>query len=160
MNCRTAKTLLAQEPDGALTTDERAALADHLTACPSCQHVQTSMVAVLDHWKTRSSTVPIPDAERAWQDIRRELRGGARAPAPLSWSSARWAIGAGAAAAAAIAFFTLAPSGRNVSPTVVAQLDRARADFVEVPNSASSMVYVDDASGWLVVWAVSDASGG
>ncbi|MEO7415180.1 MAG: hypothetical protein ABIZ81_17695 [Opitutaceae bacterium] len=32
----------------------------------------------------------------------------------------------------------------------------ARADFVETPQNTSSIVYGDDKSVWLVVWAVTD----
>ena len=35
----------------------------------------------------------------------------------------------------------------------------ARAEFVEVSGDASSVVYVDDKSGWLVVWASAEPGG-
>ena len=40
-----------------------------------------------------------------------------------------------------------------------ARLAEKRAEFVEVPGDASSVVYVDDQSGWLVVWAAAEPGG-
>ena len=64
--------------------------------------------------------------------------------------------------AIAFAFFvnpTSAPVAMPPSPmaTEVATAEVARADYVEAGDTnASTMVYVDKDSGWLVVWA-SDA---
>jgi hypothetical protein len=60
----------------------------------------------------------------------------------------RWALPLGAAAALA-AVAVVGPSWTDdEGPQAV-----ARAEFVEVSGNASSVVYVDDKSGWLVVWA-------
>jgi hypothetical protein len=60
-----------------------------------------------------------------------------------------------AAAAAAVLFVSLPRPG---SRTVAFSEPTVRADFVEAPGrNASTMVIVDDKSGWLIVWA-SDAA--
>jgi hypothetical protein len=63
----------------------------------------------------------------------------------------------GGAAAAAIAVFVSLPPEKPQPPVAVSPTPTARAEFVEAPgNNASTMVFVDDKSGWLIVWA-SDA---
>lgn len=103
-----------------------------------------------------ATRVKVPDEERAWQDIHREIRagraGGARAG--LKWG--RWALPFGAAATLALVAVLL-PNGSDPDG---AQAAGARAEFVEVSGDASSMVYVDDKSGWLVVWAESPVKSG
>jgi hypothetical protein len=64
-----------------------------------------------------------------------------------------FALPIGAVAAAAIAFYVAPTTPKAVSPTPT-KTHVARADSVEAPgNNASTMVFVDDKSGWLIVWA-------
>lgn len=161
MNCRSAQRLLSAERDGALAPTERAALDAHLEACADCRRFRAAVAGAAEAWRTSVASVPVPDIERAWQAIRRELRSGG-VPAggearPTPWFS-RWVLPIGAAAAVAVVAIVVAPRwGQAPVPEATAPREMARAEFVEVPgNASSSMVYVDDKSGWLVVWAVDD----
>ena len=157
MNCRDAEPLLFAERDGALTSEERAALAQHVAACPACRRACADLAAANAALRTAAANVAVPDADREWQVLRQRLtaqsprRVGARRLAPVAW------IGLSLAAAAALALAFLGghrPFGGNPDAA-----DLARAEFVEVKDSsASTMVYVDQESGWLVVWAVPDSS--
>jgi len=91
--------------------------------------------------------------------VRRRIRGGAEAGAAritrprrklLAWV----AVPLSAAAAVALAFF-ISP---QTSPKIESVEHVARANSVEIPaENATTMVFVDEKSGWLFVWA-SDAN--
>ena len=134
--------------DGALADYERAGLAAHVAACAECRQFQALLEATQQHLQGVAVQVAVPDEERAWQDIHREIRA-TRPVAPRAWwSLGRWALPLGAAAALA-AVAVIGPSWTDDDgPQAV-----ARAEYVEVSGEASSVVYVDDKSGWLVVWA-------
>jgi anti-sigma factor RsiW len=152
MNCHSAQRLLSAERDGALPTGERAGLAAHVAGCAECRRFTAALRGVGEQLKTAAERVAVPDEERAWHDIRRELR--ATQPARSWWQLGRWALPLGAAAALA-AVAVIGPSWTDEEgPQFV-----ARAEFVEVSGDASSMVYVDDKSGWLVVWASAEPGG-
>jgi anti-sigma factor RsiW len=163
MNCRSAHPLLSAERDGALASHERAALETHLADCADCRRARVNVAAAVEHWRANVAAAKAPDATLAWQAVRRELRAttGRResgAPWFVSWMLP---LGGAAALAAAVAI-ALVPQWRGglgvSSPMNATTMATARAEFVEVPGNASSMVYVDDPSGWLVVWAVDDAN--
>lgn len=115
------------------------------------------MSAALESWRMATNGAKAPDAERAWQDIHRAIR--VTRPAEPRGALGRWILPLGAAAAAVMALmvFTSQWKGRSTSQSGIARVDAARADFVEVPDDASSVVYVDGESGWLVVWAVDNS---
>ncbi|MBL9210668.1 MAG: zf-HC2 domain-containing protein [Opitutaceae bacterium] len=155
MNCREAQHRILTERDGALDEPSRAALAGHLADCAGCRRVQDDLTAALSAWRTEVANVTVPDAEREWHAVRRRIRGGetgADRPARSRRSLFTWiALPLGAAAAAALALY-VSPSPR-FDPAPIAHVDS-----VEAPgNNASTMVFVDDKSGWLIVWA-SDAT--
>lgn len=159
MNCRSAQRLLSAERDGAPATSERAALGSHLAGCAECQRFRAVMVEAADAWRVSTARVATPDAELAWQAVRREIRaGGASTMAPSAPWFSRWALPVGAAAALAAVAVIVAPHWRQ-APTVPIRTV-ARADAVEVGGSSSPMVYVDNQSGWLVVWAPDDKDKG
>lgn len=156
MNCRAAQRLMSAERDGALATGERADLESHLAGCADCRQARAAVAGAINRWRATQAKVAVPDSERAWQDIRREIRRGAPADAPGVRPFPRWALATGAAAAVIVA---VAFGPRWSGGPVNAEEPRAaiaRADFVETAGNSSSMVYVDDKSGWLVVWAVND----
>ncbi len=155
MNCRTAQSLLSAERDGALSSGERAAFEAHVGACAACQRARTALASQMAHVAAISQRAPVPDVERAWQDIRREIRQEAARTSQFARFSLRWTVPVGLAAALAIAFSFRSTQDATPAPQP-SQLAQARADFVEVPTAAASMVYVDNSSGWLVVWAVDD----
>lgn len=155
MNCREAQDRILTERDGALDETSRAALADHVAACAGCRRVQADLAAALEAWRADVANVTVPDAEREWHAVRRRIRGGGtgtQRPVRSQRSLFAWiALPLGAAAAAALALF-VSPSPR-FDPAPIAHVDS-----VEAPgNNASTLVFVDDKSGWLIVWA-SDAT--
>lgn len=155
MNCREAQDRILTERDGALDQTSRVALAGHLADCAGCRRVRDDLTAAVSAWRAEVANVRVPDAEREWHAVRRKIRGGetaAAGPARSRRSLFTWiALPLGAAAAAAIALF-VSPSPQ-FDPAPIAHVDS-----VEAPgNNASTMVFVDDKSGWLIVWA-SDAT--
>ena len=162
MNCRDNESLILAERDGALTKDQLAALSDHVATCPACHQLRANLATALDAYQAEVAAIPVPDTDEAWRDLQAKLPGAVgkssrkRPLAPIIWFSAPLA----AAAAIAVAFFVnrptpatppgeLAFSAPPYDPSTI-----AGADFVEAgdPN-ASTLVYVDKESGWLVVWA-------
>jgi len=155
MNCREAQDQILTASDGLRAEGSRADLASHLAGCAGCRRIQNDLEAALSTWRTEVATVAVPDAEREWHAVRRRIRGAGDAAqsAPRSRRSLyTWiALPLGAAAAAALALL-ISPSPR-FDPEPIAHVDS-----VEAPgNNASTLVFVDDQSGWLIVWA-SDAT--
>jgi anti-sigma factor RsiW len=158
MNCRDNEFLILAERDGGLTTEQRAALSDHVATCPACAQLRTSLRTALDAYKTDVAAIPVPNADEAWRDLQSRLHQPTRKRplAPVIWFGAPLA----AAAAIAVAFLvtrpaTSTPSGElAVTPPLYDSSTIAGADFVEAGDpDASVMVFVDKESGWLVVWA-------
>ncbi len=153
MNCQQIEPLLLAERDGALSPGQRAALAEHVSGCADCRRLQSDLSAALAAWKADVTQVTVPAADAAWTALRPRLPNRQSAPrrklAPVIWLSAPLA------AAAALAFIFLTPDRHVAPPPVdIAAPVIARAEFVEPGNAnASTMVYVDKESGWLVVWA-------
>ncbi|MEO7415176.1 MAG: zf-HC2 domain-containing protein [Opitutaceae bacterium] len=156
MNCRAAQRLLSAERDSPLGTPERADLEAHLAGCGECRRARVLVAAAVDRWRNSSAAIAVPDAERAWQDIRREIRTTAPGDARDRRTLPRWTLPLTAAAALVIAAIAAPRWFGDSTPSMATHLAVARADFVETPQNTSSMVYVDDKSGWLVVWAVTD----
>lgn len=158
MNCRNAQDLLLAERDGVLTGEQRAALDAHVAACPACQRQRTAVGEAMEAVRAEWASAPLPDRDEAWQDLRVRLHPPAarktrRRGAPLLWL--------GAPLAAAIALLLFRPVPPPVTAVVAETPTTASADYVELSDArATPMVYVDDDSGWLVVWAVSDAPAG
>lgn len=140
MNCRDIEPLLLAERDGVLTSEQHAELAKHITACPACRQERLIYGEAVTFLKTDAANVAVPDVEGEWRALRSLLCGEGAKPArkprlaPLIWFGAPLA----AAAALAIAFLVSRPS----APPPPAD---------EAP--AATIAYVDNDSGWLVVWA-------
>jgi anti-sigma factor RsiW len=156
MNCRDLEPLLSAERDGVLTAGERSSLDSHVASCPACAELKKSFSKGMDAFKNEVVTVSVPDADEAWQKLRVTLndsgaRAGKRGPlTPLLWFAAPLA----AAAAIAFAFFNPTPTAQPEGETVTAASGVAQAEYVEPGDAkASTIVYVDKDSGWLVVWA-------
>jgi len=123
-------------------------VAAHVAACPDCRRLQADLATMWATWRADTAQVAIPDEKAAWEELRPLLRQSAkrnpRRLAPLLW------ISAPLAAAAAFAFVLLNPAVPTVNESAMA----VHADYVEAGNpAASTLVYVDKESGWLVVWA-------
>jgi predicted anti-sigma-YlaC factor YlaD len=154
MNCRDIEPLLLAERDGVLTNEQHAALAGHVATCASCRQLRANLSAALDEFRTDAARVSVPNVDEEWRTLRAQLHGAEAKPtkkrplAPVIWFSASLA----AVAAVAFAFIVGHPTPQ---PTTLAQAtESARPNFVETADSnASTMVYVDKDSGWLVVLA-------
>lgn len=152
MNCPDAENLLQAERDGALTAEQRTVLDRHLADCPACRELQAGLRLAGEAMRAEAAGVPVPDADAEWRKLRASLHG-AQVPeqpkrrlAPVIWLSAPLA----AAAAVALAFFLQSP--RPAAPHDAVAL--ASVDFVEAGRAdASTMVFQDQQSGWVVVWA-------
>lgn len=155
MNCADAESLLFAERDRELTVPERAELDIHLAGCAGCRQLRSDLAIAAEQWRGRTARAAVPDAGNEWRKLRAQLPGPdvrttpKRRLAPVIWLTAPLA----AAAALALVFF--------VSPRPVADdAAIARADYVEATDaSASTLVYADKESGWLVVWAADTRAG-
>jgi hypothetical protein len=163
MNCREAQSQIFAERDDALDNTRRAALDGHLAQCDDCRRISADLTAALAAWRTEVSQVTVPNAEREWHAVRRQIRGGAEAGAARVARPRRnlftWiGVPLGAAAALALGLFVLSPTSPPVESGTHSAAHIARANSVEVPaNNATTMIVVDDKSGWTFVWA-SDAA--
>lgn len=166
MNCREAQSHLFAEGDGALDHNQRVTLEAHVGQCPDCRRIRDDLTAALSAWRSAAATTPVPDVEREWHAVRRRIRGGAEtgtaAPARPARPFFPWLmVPVGAAAALALAVYIASPKPEGtVTPAGSAESAPriARADMVEVPGGASTIVFVDNKSGWLFVQA-SDTRG-
>ncbi|MGH7945810.1 MAG: zf-HC2 domain-containing protein [Opitutaceae bacterium] len=155
MTCREAQSQLFAERDGALDQNRRAALDGHLAECGDCKRIRENLTAALAAWCTGASHATVPNAEREWHAVRRRIRGGDEAGATRASRSRRnlfaWlAVPLGAAAAFAVAMLVMKPASAPNEPVT----HIAEANIVEVAGDyASTVVFVDDKSGWLFVWA-------
>ncbi len=151
MNCREAEShLYADRPADSAPAPDSAAFQAHLAQCPDCRRLQAALRAGFDTWRQDSAATRVPDAEREWHAVRRRLRTQEDSAGPLRslWPWLSLPLGLGAAAALTFIVWQ--------RPLPEAE---ARADFVEVPGGkASTMVFVDEKSGWLIVQA-SDSPG-
>lgn len=152
MNCRAAQRLISAERDGVLSRGERTALEAHVAGCAECTRAREALAAAAAAWTKVDRSVPTPDVERAWQDIRRAIRtdgGRETRPAGAWWMRALWA-GVPAVGAAVVALMVFS-GPKPVAPDVAAA---SWDQFVEVDEASSNaVVFVDETSGWVVVWA-------
>jgi len=159
MKCRAAQRLISAERDGALSSGERSALDAHVAGCARCAHDREVLASAAEAWKSADRAVRSPDVERAWQDIRREMRGavagGTRAGASGWLSALRIGLPVAGAAAVALAVFLARPGPADFETTAASW-----AQFVQVDAAdAVPVVTVDESSGWVVVWTGDDGGG-
>lgn len=154
MNCRDSKALLLAERDGVLTPTQHADLQGHVATCPQCQQFRAALAESAVLIAQDAATFKTPQLEAEWRAVRAQLheptRASSRSPKQSPLAQFFW-FGAPLAAAAAVllAFFSPVQGNATVAP--------AQAIFVEAADThASTLVYVDNDSGWLVVWASSD----
>lgn len=150
MDCRKAEHQIFAERDGALDPLQRAELVDHLAQCGSCRALRSNLTASMEAWRNSTAEIKAPDPLLEWQKVRREIRGGVQTTGKrrgvISWVA--WPVAA--AAALAMALFVASPS-RDPAPLTSA----ARIDSPAAPAAAadSTVVFVDEKSGWVFVWA-------
>ncbi|MBI5771472.1 MAG: zf-HC2 domain-containing protein [Verrucomicrobia bacterium] len=163
MNCQTAQKLLSAERDETLGAEVRASLDAHVAGCDACRKLRVVLAESAAAWRVNTAAVRVPDERLEWQRLRRRLDGAAdEAPAEArsAWRLFSWrgATILGAAAAVMLGFF-FTPRGGEPS-VVTGNAVVAVTDSVEVGSDASAaMVFVDDKSGWLVVWAAGASDG-
>lgn len=155
MNCREAERHIFADRDGALDAGLRATLGAHVATCAQCRQVQESLAQSIDGWRANTQAARVPDAEIEWQKLRREIRGGVTTSQSRRLRMGWLALPVAAAAAVAIAFF--APSSPDGAPRSVAEKPIvARANIEASVENASPVVFVDEKSGWVFVWATPD----
>jgi anti-sigma factor RsiW len=152
MNCREAEHQIFAERDGALETTQRAALASHLDGCAACRRLQQNFAITVEVWRAELTSAKLPDAELEWQKLRREIRGGAGSSRQVRRRHPGWfAIPLAAAAAIAAALFVNHDTETPIETTQ--SVARAGAKAAE---GASTVVFVDEKSGWTFVVAADD----
>jgi hypothetical protein len=158
MNCRDVEPLLFAERDGALTPAQCAELAGHVATCAACKAMQARLNDALDAWKAEAATVTVPDVDEEWRAVRSRLHGAAgtggrkRPLAPIIW------FGSTLAAAAALVFALVGNHPKPAAPAVFSPDNEVVAEADAI--NATTMAYVDQESGWLVVWATDPDNGG
>jgi len=152
--CTEIVSLLVAEPDGTLSAAELARLETHVAGCPDCRRQRALLRATPVALRIATSTFSVPSVPAEWSELRARLLGEPGGTAThrrqrrpwFAWSLPIAAVGA-AAAFAILAFFR-EPGGSPLPLPAV-----AHADFFQAENVASTLVYVDQESGWLIVWA-------
>ncbi len=153
MNCRQAIPLLSAARDGTLPPGQRAGLERHVAECAACRQFQSELAAAMDELQADAARITVPDAAEEWRLLRARLDAPAqrsRRLAPVAW----FTLPLAAAAAVALGLFV----GRPAAPELDGG-EMAHADFVEVTDpNATPIVYSDNESGVLVVWAADSST--
>lgn len=151
MKCLEAQQLLALAPDGELTELQLAALEQHNVTCLACREFAQQQHKASGVLRRDTALVALPEIEAEVRAVR--VRLSAKQPARLGKLAPVLWIGASLAAAAALVFAFLG-SHLAPHPTTSPSAASALVNYI-VPGDpdASTVVYVDQASGWLVVWA-------
>jgi len=121
-----------------------------------CRQMRAGLAESAAAWRATTAGVRVPDERMEWQRIRRRLHGEPnRAAQPAQGIFTLWRSATLLAAAAAVALgLFVAPAWFRGPPLAAASASTVAAtDYVEVGGDASATVFVDDKSGWLVVWA-------
>ena len=125
------------------------------TAPPLSAAEEARLRVVGEHLRQHVATTPVPEAAAAWQRLRPRL-----SPSrPVSRRRAAWWWGGPILATAAAAWLLLLRPALSPPAPATALGDVARADYVQVADDATALVYVDDESGWLIVWASTPVNG-
>jgi anti-sigma-K factor RskA len=152
MNCRHAEKALSRHLDGELPAEQVAHLEQHLASCAACRETAAIWQGYGDSLRAGQPS-GIPDPTLAWHDIRRAIRTREDPAAkvqgrpwwakPLPWAAATTTV-----ALVAIGYLLqFSPETRLTGGGAVEYVD------TDLPG-ASTIVYVDDESGWNIVWVV------
>lgn len=173
MNCQDAESQIFAARDAPLGAADAAVLAQHLQECAHCRRIADGLTQATQAWQSQDQAVIIPDARQEWHAVRRRIR---QAPGEAthagglpSWNRLlRFALPIAGAAAVAIGISTRydAPPEPALEPVLASHdwshfedhfTNYAHAEYVETDNiDVSPFVYVDEESGWLIVWASDD----
>ena len=155
MNCHKTRHDIFAERDGLLGTAERGALAEHLEQCPACRTMRNDFTATIEAWRASPERVTLPDANLEWQKVRREIQHGTRSNGSSWRSPVTWfALPLAAAAALAVVLFVPSPFSPETGDRVSSVAATAGgSDGSAAAEPASTVVFVDDKTGWVFVWA-------
>ena len=173
MNCQDAESQIFAARDTPLGAADAAVLKQHLQECTHCRRLAENLESAAAAWRQKDQSVTPPDAQQEWHAVRRRIRSGEGAPLAStglpSWGRLlRLAVPLAAAFAVAIGISTRSiHQPISLPTTTIASVDwshfddhfnnYARVEYIETDNiDVSPYVYVDEESGWLIVWA-SDA---
>ena len=175
MNCRDAETKILASRDAPLGAADEAILAQHLQECPQCQVLSEQLAAAVDSWRETDAQVETPNPTTEWHTVRRRIRSGETQTTTdgglPSWSRLlRVALPMAATFAIAINFWPVPTSPDSpLESQLLAHSEggwdefhdhftyEARAEYVETEDEEiSPFVFVDEESGWLIVWASED----
>lgn len=155
MNCRTIQEQLMRATDRETASIQPSAIDAHVRTCASCQQFVASLETASAAIQADADAATVPTADAMWASVRSRLNETGKAEkqprkvAPIIW------IAAPLAAAAALAFAIF--PGKPLAPQQVAAASvpqSSQVNYVETTDpNATTMVYVDKQSGWLVVWA-------
>jgi len=161
MNCRDVQHTIFADPDGPAPADQREAFDLHLAACPACRRLHRDLGEFFGTWRDVHANARIPDPALEWRRLELTL---AR-PAPVKTRrSAAWVGFPAALAAAAIAWGVyLRNPSTSAQPVVAHAVAVAPAHTANVvvglpargaaaDTTSSTVVFVDDKSGWTFVW--------
>lgn len=155
MNCRAATRHLAAERDAPLPDSVRAGLERHLEACPECSRARSALAEAADAWRQNTARVTPPSPAAEWRELRASLH-----PSPTPRRLPAWLFAAGGLPLAAAAAWGLLLALRPPAPAQDIALHPAasRAEFIETSDESSPVVFLDQTSGWLIVWAEAPAA--
>lgn len=150
MNCRAATRHLAVERDAPLSASLQAGLERHLASCPECARVRAALAESADAWRQNTARVTPPSPAAEWRELRASLHA---APPPRRIPA--WLFAAGGLPLAAAAAWGVLLALRPPDPATEIALHpaAARAEFIETGDDSSPVVFIDQSSGWLIVWA-------
>ena len=174
MNCQAAESQIFAARDAPLGAADAASLEQHISECPHCRRISEGLTAAASAWQQHDQKIAGPNAQQEWHAVRRRIRNSPSAQSASgglpSWPRLlRFALPIAGAGAIVIGLSTrLTEPEAEPTEISVAQADwsyfddhftlYAQAEHVETENEyISPFVYVDEESGWLIVWA-SDAT--
>lgn len=153
MNCDQAEKWISRSLDAELEVARQRKLDEHLAGCASCSRLKTEWEK-LGNALREEVAATLPDTDAAWADIRERIHESEAGRSKIiPWQvHFRWA--AGLAALFLLSFGVYFSRPRPVSEAVPLPVGTT-VEFVEteIPG-ASPMVYMDQESGWTVVWVV------
>ena len=153
MNCRKARYDIFRERDGRLGSAGQGALMEHVTQCTACRRVRENVAAAMKAWRSEVDSVRVPEANIEWQKVRREIRQEPRPGGSARHSIMKWLALPLAAAALAVALFIVIPSPETGGQAASTAAASGVNDGSAPSETASTVVFVDDKTGWVFVWA-------
>lgn len=141
--------------DREMTAQQSSAIQAHVSTCAHCQQFAASLETLSGAIHADANAATVPSADAMWASVQSRINETSkparksRKVAPIIWITAPLA----AAAALVFAFLPIKPTASK-QVAVAPSPQSSQVNYVETPDpDATTMVYVDKESGWLVVWA-------